>query len=152
MDNFRITSYNCRGLPSEADKIKFKPSIENIFNDQTVSIICYQETFYTKQDLAFLNNLDPKFHGVGTATVDGKSRLLKSHAPGGVAIFWRTKFDSIVNPLTFEYDWIVGLELKFGNKKCVILNIYMPCESTDEHEEQYLRNLGIIACILRYSC
>ena len=147
MDNVKLVTYNCRGLPNNDSKIKCKPCIKNIFDNPSVTFACFQETFHTKQDLNHINNLNADFHGVGTATVDETSSLMQGHAPGGVAIFWRTKFDNIVKPLTFELDWIVGIELCINDKKCVILNVYMPCD-TDEHEEQYLNNLGSIICIL----
>ena len=143
-----IASYNCRGLPIDPDNLKFKPDIFNIFDNDLTSFILLQETFLIKQELDYLNSLYPGFHGIGTATVDGKKEIMQGHAPGGVAIFWKAKFDSIILPIVFPYDWIIGVELKFGAKKCIILNVYMPCESSEEHEEQFLENLGNITAIL----
>ena len=148
MVSTEIVSYNCRGLPTDPEKLKFKPDIYSLFNNETASFIFFQETFLIKQELDFLNSLYPGFHGVGTSTTDGKNEIIQGHAPGGVAVFWRSKFDNIVMPVIFPYDWIIGIELNFGCRKCVILNVYMPCESSDEHEEQFLENLGNIACIL----
>ena len=142
-----IVSYNCRGLPYDTIKIKSKPSVSNILNNPSTSIVCFQETFYTKQDLPFLNNINADYHGVGTATVDAKSGIVQGHAPGGVAILWRHNYDKIVNPIMFEYDWIIGVELAFDKRKCIILNIYMPYECAD-HEDEYLDKLGKIKCIL----
>ena len=65
-----------------------------------------------------------------------------------MAIFWKAKFDSIILPIVFPYDWIIGVELKFGTKKCIISNVYMPCNSSEEHEDEFLENLGKIAAIL----
>ena len=89
-------SYNCRGLPYDTIKIKSKPSILNLLNDPLSSIILFQETFYTKQDIPFLNCLHPQYHGVGTAIVDCKAGLVQGHAPGGVAVLWRLEYDRLL--------------------------------------------------------
>ena len=143
-----VVTYNCRGLPIDPNKLKFKPDVFNLFENNLTSFILLQETFLIKQELDNLNSLFPGFHGIGTATIDGKKEIIQGHAPGGVAIFWKSKFDSIINPVVFPYDWIIGVELKFGTKKCIILNVYMPCESSEEHEEEFLENLGNITAIL----
>ena len=69
-----LVTYNCRGLPYDNIKFKCKPSIFNILNNPLASIVLFQETFYTKQDLPFLNNLSPDYNGVGTASVDAKTK------------------------------------------------------------------------------
>ena len=147
MASIKLVSYNSRGLPYDTVKFKCKPFVFKILDNPVTDIVCFQETFYTKQDLPFLNCISPYFHGVGTSTVDSESGIMRGHAPGGVAILWRSRFDKIVKPVMFDLDWIVGIELLFNDKKCVILNVYMPCE-TEGHEEKYLNNLGKITCIL----
>ena len=147
MANMKLVSYNCRGLPYDTVKFKSKPFVFKILDNPETDIVCFQETFYTKQDLPFLNCISPNFHGVGTATVDAESGIIRGHASGGVAILWRSKFDKIVKPVMFDLNWIVGIELNFNDRRCIILNVYMPCES-DDHEDDYLNNLGKITSIL----
>ena len=142
-----IVSYNSRGFPRNDIQLNNNPFVSKIVNNSDVFFACFQETFYTKQDLSFLNNIHPNFHGVGTATTDEKLGFIQGHPPGGVAILWRKQYDSIVKPLTFSYDWIVGIELSFNSKSCVILNVYMPYECQD-NEEAYQHNLASIECIL----
>ena len=128
MANIKIISYNCRGLPYDTVKFKSKPFVFKILENPGTDIVCFQETFYTKQDLPFLNCISPDFHGVGTATVDSESTIIRGHAPGGVAILWRSKFDKVIKPILFDFDWIVGIELNFNDRKCIVLNVYMPYE------------------------
>ena len=110
-------------------------------------ILCFQETWYSKQDLAVLNNLHPEFHGIGQSTVDNTTGLVHGHAPGGVAIMWRSSLDKYVTPLDFNINWLTGIRIQQGNRICVILCVYMPYECRD-NEESYLDNLGIIKTII----
>ena len=77
--SMRIVSYNCRGLdlPNQHDKLYSRPGVVEILNNNDVDIVCLQETWHchTKQDLASLNNLHRKFHGIGESTVDDRDGL-----------------------------------------------------------------------------
>ena len=103
-----IVSYNSRGFPRNDIQLNSNPFVSKIVNNSDVSFACFQETFYTKQDLSFLNNIHPNFHGVGAATTDEKLGFIQGHPPGGVAILWRKQYDSIVKPLIFSYDYSIG--------------------------------------------
>ena len=62
MEPIRIVSY-CRGLPyNHKDK---RPTVQMLFNDNVNAMICLQETWFTKQDLANSNALHP---GAGFTT------------------------------------------------------------------------------------
>ena len=103
----------------------------NIMNEQDVDIICLQETWLSKQELNCLNTLHTDFHGSGVAIVDYRDGLRRGHNPGGVAIMWRKRFDSCVEVLNFDTDWLTGIKLSQNNKSYVILCVYMPYESAD---------------------
>ena len=53
-----------------------------LLNDNVNAIICLQETWFTKQDLANLNALHPGCHGTGVATVDNRDELYHEHPLG----------------------------------------------------------------------
>ena len=106
MESMRVIDYNCRGLPNHSNKLYSRPVVKEIFNDKKADIICFQETWYSKQDLAVLNNLHPEFHGIGQSTVDNTTGLFHGHAPGGVAIMWRSSLDKYVTPLDFNINWL----------------------------------------------
>ena len=96
-----------------------------LLNDNDNAIICLQETWLTKQDLANLNALHPGFHGTGVATVDNRDALYHGHPPRGVSILWRICYDSVITPFKSGVDWITGIVF---DKRYVILCVYMPYE------------------------
>ena len=115
--------------------------------DQDVDIICLQETWLSKQELNCLNTLHTDFHGSGVATVDYRDGLRRGHNPGGVAIMWRKRFDSCVEVLNFDTDWLTGIKLSQNNKTYVILCVYMPYESVD-NEDAFVEKLGVLSSIM----
>ena len=119
----------------------------NIMNEQDVDIICLQETWLSKQELNCLNTLHTDFHGSGVAIVDYRDGLRRGHNPGGVAIMWRKRFDSCVEVLNFDTDWLTGIKLSQNNKSYVILCVYMPYESAD-NEDAFVEKLGVISSIM----
>ena len=75
-----------------------------LLQDNTIDIICFQETFLSKQDLSCLNSIHNDFQGVGTATTDTRDKLISGHPPGGVAILYRIKHSKCISPLYFNFD------------------------------------------------
>ena len=86
----KIISFNCKGLPNHPDNIYLRPCVEEILNNNDTDIVCLQETWYSKQDLATLNTIHKNFHSIGAATVDDTDGYRRGHIPGGVAIMWRS--------------------------------------------------------------
>ena len=125
----KIVSYNCRGLPKNSSKLWTKPTVELLLQDKENDIICFQETFYSKQDLSYLNSLHGEFQGVGVSTTDTRDKILSSHPPGGVAILYRVKYAKSISPLQFNLDWVVGISINIGNKKHIILCVYLKTAS-----------------------
>ena len=54
-ESLKVVSYNCRGFPKSPDKLVTKPTIKCLLEDINIDIICFQETFLSKQDLSCLN-------------------------------------------------------------------------------------------------
>ena len=79
--------------------------------------------------------------------MDNTTGLCHGHAPGGVAIMWRSSLDKYVTPLYFNINWLTGIRIQQGNQIFVILCVYMPYECRD-NEESYLDNLGTIKTII----
>jgi exonuclease III len=118
-----------------------------ILDDTDCDIVCVQETWFAKQDLKCVNSIHEKFFGSGCATVDYSSGIRCGHPPGGVLTLWRRDIESRVRPLDLNTDWCVAIEVSFGMKKCVILNVYMPYQCDENHDE-YLDKLGVLGAII----
>ena len=110
MDNLiKVVSYNCRGFPKSPAKLSLKPTVDLLLNDESIDIICMQETFLSNQDLSCLNVIHKDYQGIGTSTVDTRDGLVKGHPSGGVAILYRTKQAKCITPLYFNLDWVIGI-------------------------------------------
>ena len=110
-------------------------------------IICFQETWYGRQDLSYLNALDSDFHGTGASTRDYENRLVAGHPPGGVAILWHRKLEQYVKPVELGLDWCAAIEVSVGHRRFYIINVYMLYQCP-ENEEKYLDSLGAIHAIV----
>ena len=146
----KIVSYNCRGLPKTSTKLFEKPTVNLLFQDNENDIICFQETFYSKQDISCLNSLHSEFQGIGVSTTDTKERILTNHPPGGVAIMYRVKHAKCITPLFFNLDWVIGISINTGNKKHVILCVYMKTASggQGDHNEIFQGQLEELKLII----
>ena len=63
--------------------------------------------------------------------------------PDGIAIMQHEDMDACVKPIVANCDQLIGLVIELGNKKCVLLNVYMPyyCH---ENRELYVEKLNAI--------
>ena len=143
----KIATYNTRGLPKCATDLHLRPDIMQVLNDTDCDIVCLQETWFAKQDLKYVNSLHDKFCGTGCATVDYSSGIVCGHPPGGVLTLWRRSIESHVRPLNLNVDWCVGIEVNLGMKKFAVLNVYMPYQCEENHDE-YLDKLGALGAII----
>ena len=60
---------------------------------------------------------------------------------------WNVKFEKYIKPLDLNLDWCVAVEIIMGTKKCVIFNVYMPYQSSD-NVPSYFEKLGVIKAII----
>ena len=92
--DIRLTSYNCRGLPRDRNKLSLRPDIGELFKES--DIIAFQETHYTKQNIKCLNVLHDDFVGVGAAKVNECDGIIQGRCSGGVAIMWRANLGKYI--------------------------------------------------------
>ena len=146
----KVVSYNCRGLPKSPSKLWEKPSVNLLLQDLENDIICFQETFYSKQDLGCLNTLHSEFQGIGVSTTDASDKLISTHPPGGVAIMYRVKHAKCISPIYFNLDWVVGISINIDNKIHVILCVYMKTASggRGDHNEIFQGQLEELKLII----
>ena len=121
-----------------------------MLQDSENDIICFQETFYSKQDLGYLNTLHSEFQGIGVSTTDASDKLLSTHPPGGVAILYRVKHAKCISPIYFNLDWVVGISINIDNKVHVILCVYMKTASggRGDHNEIFQGQLEELKLII----
>ena len=116
----------------------------------TCDILCLQETFLAKQDLEKLNCLNDNFHGAGESTTDLSMGIVRGRIPGGVAILWNKKLDSLINVIRLGVDWCIAIHCVHGDKEFVVLNVYTPYECR-ENEDEYLHRLAFINSFIQDS-
>ena len=145
MAHLRIASYNCRGLPKSKTDLLLRPDICDLLSCN--DIVCMQETWFSKQDLVSLNCMHDEFNGVGVSTTDFNERLVAGHPPGGLAIMWRKEIDMSVSNVELGFDWCHAIELSSDDKKCLIINLYMPYQC-HENEDCFLYRLGVLRALI----
>ena len=149
MEKLNIFSYNCRGLPNNCNIMFERPSVVSLLNNPEFHIVCLQETWYSKQDLANINSLHSDFNGTGAATVDFRDSLCYGHRPGGVVILWRSIFNNCIAPIEIKCDWLAGIMCTYENKRHAIICVYMPCMSTQSiNDDVFLECLGFLAATI----
>lgn len=145
MSDLAIASYNCRGLPKNNRTLFLRPDLKDLFD--SYDILCFQESWYSTQDLGHLNSLHENFHGVGVSTTNLDERIIHGHPPGGVAIMWHNRLETNVKILDLKLDWCVGIEISIDDRRFIIFSVYMPYQCL-LHEEIYLEKLGLLKAIL----
>ncbi|ELU02426.1 hypothetical protein CAPTEDRAFT_204234, partial [Capitella teleta] len=103
-------------------------------------VLCLQETWLTKQDLGGLSDLHPGYVGVGEATTDLNSGLLRGRVAGGVAIMWRSCHGHLISEVRLGVDWAIGIEYRSADHHFYIITIYAPYECRD-NEPLYLERM-----------
>ena len=139
--DFKVASYNCRGLPKDKNKLLLRPDIIELF--ETHHIIALQETHLSIQDLKILNSLHDSFVGVGVSKTDETEKIISGRYSGGVAIFWRTELSKYIKQIKLDSNWCVGIEVSIDSTIFTILNVYMPYQKA-EHEDLYFEHLGYL--------
>ena len=72
--DLKVFTYNCRGLPKSKKRLSLRPDIGQIFDD--AHIVAFQETWFSKQDLNWLNYLHDNYFGFGVAKVNESVGLI----------------------------------------------------------------------------
>lgn len=118
MASLSICSYNCRGLPTTRNRLFMRPDILDIVGKN--DFVCFQETWFSKQDLHCVNTIFENFNGVGVSTTDYKDGIVSGHVPGGVAIIWKKSLNAFVDPIATGHDWCTAVKVTL-NSKCFII-------------------------------
>lgn len=120
----RVLSYNCPGLrlgQGVGDRAR-RLVVDNLL--ENCDILCLQEMFLAKQDLAKLNSLNVNFHGAGESTIDLSSGIIRGRMPGGVAILWNKRLDLFINVLRLDVDWCIGVQFSHNGSLLYLMFIH----------------------------
>ena len=93
-----------------------------------------------------MNSLHDNFHGAGESTTDLSHGIVRGKIPGGVAILWHKKLDSVISVVRLESECCIGIQIKCYNKEFIILNIYTPYES--RHNDNCVNRLAFISSFI----
>ena len=122
-----IASFNCKNIKSSVDEVR------QLCKGKDVVLL--QETWLTKADIPILNQLDPAFNSKGISAMNSEDGLMTGRPFGGLAILWRKSLTQSYKIIDYSDERLLGIELQFGDKKLLILNIYLPYCSAANHDE-----------------
>ena len=125
--SLHIASFNCKNIKSSVDEIR------QLCKDNDVVLL--QETWMTKADLHILNQFDPAFNSNGTSAMQTEDKILTGRPLGGLAILWRKTLTQTYRIIDYNDERLLGIELQFGNKKLLIVNVYLPYCSAANHDD-----------------
>ena len=115
----KCTSYNCNSIRNNSEIVKALL--------QSSDIVFLQEIMLNRSDLFLLNDFHPDFKYAAFVKDRDAEGINEGRPSRGVAIFWRRNLSSIISPVLIN-DFIIGVVLKYENKKFLFLNVYMPCD------------------------
>ena len=84
--------------------------------------------------------MNNKCNAVANSPNDDTYGVIVGRRKEGVAILWKTKFDSYTTPHKYDYDWVVSIEIAHDQNIMYICNVCLPCDNRNEME--YLDRLA----------
>lgn len=69
--------------------------------------------------------------------------IVRGRIPGGVAILWNKKLDSLINVVRLGVDWCIAIQFTHNDNELIILNVYTPYEC-HQNEDEYLNRIAFI--------
>jgi exonuclease III len=133
-----IASFTCKNFKSSIGEIRSLC--------QENDIVLLQETWLSKADLPLLSHVHPDFHAKGISAMDLEKGVLSGRPHDGLAILWRKSLTKFFKSISYDDSRIMGIELGFGGKKMLLVNVYLPYCCAENHEEfsHYLAKLDAI--------
>ena len=144
--NLKITSYNCKNIKTSIGEIQ---ELCNKFD-----VIFLQETWLMETDLPILSQISADFYSKGLSAMDTNNAIITGRPHGGIAILWKKSFGPAAVPVTYDDCRLLGLEIIIKNVKMLLINVYMPCSSTENLDEFmfYLAQLDSIVSSSTTNC
>ena len=124
ISSLRICSYNSRG--HRADRLDY---IKDLMT--TCDMLCVQEHWLLQEDLHKLDHNDCNVLMLGVSGMD--SSMMRQGRPfGGCAMLYKRSWNCSISAVTCSNNRICACVLSLpSNVKCIIINVYMPCDQVD---------------------
>ena len=134
-----IASFNCKNIYSSRKEINELLECNDI--------VMLQETWLMEFQLSMLNNLHSDFYAKGVTAVNIDNDILTGRPYGGLAILWKKDIAQMCKIVEYNDNRLMGLELNTGNNTVMLINVYLPYNSTNNSDE-YLYYLSKIEHIV----
>ena len=110
-------------------------------------LIFLQEHWLRPDELHLLNTIHPDFIGNGVSAMNISNGILLGRPFGGVCVIWRRSLSSHITVMKYDDSRIIGCKFSSDGIDKVYLNVYLPYQCDDNHDE-YLCYLGKLTSII----
>ena len=99
------------------------------------------------QDIPWLAQISDDFFFSGISSMDSSKGIIVGRPHGGLAILYKKSLASYCKIKCYDDSRLMGLEIRNGNNKLLLINCYLPCCSL-EHLDEYQYYLAKIDNII----
>ena len=135
----KLASYNCNGFSSNSQYASKLLS--------QVDVLLLQEHWLYTENLSLLLDLDDycNFHAV--CGMNDSQEVIRGRPYGGVAIIWKNQFDKYIEIIPSESKRVCAILIELEQVKCVIVNVYMPCDPRTQNIERVPEFVEVLQAI-----
>ena len=122
--DLNILTWNATGIMS------ISSYLSDCLSYKSIDICGISEHWLYEKDLIFLDQINSNY--VCHAVSDFNLEFLEHRrvGKGGVAFLWHKRLDSLITPLSFEDDRIIGLQLEISPSFYIyIFQVNLPCSN-----------------------
>ena len=117
-------TWNATGVMSSSSYLS------DCLSSKRIDICGLAEHWLYEKDLIFLNQINSNYICHAVSDFDLKFPGRRRVGKGGVALLWHKRLDSLITPLSFEDDRIIGLQLEISPALYIyIFQVYLPCSN-----------------------
>ena len=132
-----IFTEQCRPIRKDAEKM--------IMN---CDILYVQEHWLCTEQIDQLRDVSADFHVTGVSGFDNKE-VLRGCPYGGTAILWRKDLHVFIDNIETHSKRVCGLHMYDNmNTNLLLLNVYMPCDTTDVERDEFSFVLSVISSVI----
>ena len=117
-------SYNCRGLKLGTTRYYERLDIKQLLDEY--DRVCLQETWLSKQKEEVLKCMRMDCNAVSNSPNDDSLCITAGRKREGVGILWKKHLDKFITPHTYDYDWVVSIEITTGGERYIYLMYIFP--------------------------